>query len=76
MSPVVDLSPGSLFASLIIGAVGLTLFLYGKRQERLPQLATGMTLMVYPYFVGNVVWMCGIAVVLVVGLVVALRSGM
>jgi hypothetical protein len=76
MSPVVDLSLGSLFASLLIGSVGLVLFVYGKRQERLPQLIVGVILMVYPYFVGDVVWMSAIAVVLLVGLKLALRNGL
>jgi len=72
----VDLSLGSVFASLLIGAVGTVLFVYGKRQDRMPQLVTGAILMVYPYFVGDVMWMIGIAVALVVGLKLALRNGM
>jgi hypothetical protein len=32
--------------------------------------------MVYPYFIGDVAWMIGIAVALVVGLKLALRNGM
>ena len=71
-----DLSLGSVFASLLIGAVGTVLFVYGKRQDRMPQLVTGAILMVYPYFVGDVMWMIGIAVALVVGLKLALRNGM
>lgn len=71
-----EFSPGSLFASMIIGTIGLSVFLYGKKQQRLPQLIAGMALMGYPYFVTNVVWMCAVAGAIVVGLVVALRSGL
>lgn len=71
-----DLSLGSVMASLVIGSIGMVLFVYGKRQERLPQLVVGATLMVYPYFIGDVAWMIGIAVALVVGLKLALRNGM
>ena len=39
-----------LFVSLIPSAVGFVLFVYGKKQERWPQMAAGLLLMVYPYF--------------------------
>jgi hypothetical protein len=31
----------SLFASVVIGLVGLSIFLYGKKQRRAPQLVAG-----------------------------------
>ena len=76
MKLLVDFSAPSLFASLLIGSLGMVLFVYGKRMERLPQLVVGLILMVYPYFVGDVTWMIGIAVALLVGLKLALRNGM
>jgi hypothetical protein len=76
MTLLMDLSLGSLLASFLIGSVGLVLFVYGKRMERMPQLVAGALLMVYPYFVSDVTWMSGIAVALLVGLKLALRSGM
>jgi hypothetical protein len=42
--------PTWLLLSLLIGAVGLALFLYGKKQARWPQLVVGILFMVYPYF--------------------------
>lgn len=71
-----DLSLGSLLASFLIGSVGLVLFVYGKRMERMPQLLVGASLMAYPYFVTEVTWMTGIAVALLVVLKLALRNGM
>ncbi|MDZ4773841.1 MAG: hypothetical protein SGI72_11990 [Planctomycetota bacterium] len=71
-----DFSGPSLFASLVIGSVGLVLFVYGKRMERYPQLVVGAALMIYPYFVSNVTWMIAIAVALVVGLKFALSRGL
>ncbi len=62
-----DLSTNGLVASLLVGSVGMAFFLYGKKQARLPQLAGGVALMVFPYFVGAVGWM-----LLVAGLIVAL----
>ena len=46
--------PTWLFLSLIPGSVGLVLFVYGKKQQRWPQLAAGLALMVYPYFATQV----------------------
>jgi hypothetical protein len=71
-----DLTPGSLFASLIVGSIGFGIFLYGRKQSRLPQLLTGLALMTYPYFVASVAWMLGIAGVLLVGLTLAVRAGL
>ena len=37
--------------SLVPSGIGLFLFLYGKKQERLAHIAAGIVFMVYPYFV-------------------------
>jgi hypothetical protein len=71
-----DFSAGSLFASLIIGAIGAGLFLYGKRQQRMPQLIAGIVLSVYPYFVASVGWMVGIGAAVVAVLALAVRAGL
>jgi len=47
------LDPTLLFLSLITSGIGLVLFVYGKKQERWPQLAGGLALMIYPYFVST-----------------------
>ena len=44
------LDPTWLFLSLIPGGIGFVLFMWGKKQDRWPQLVTGLALMVYPYF--------------------------
>jgi hypothetical protein len=43
-----------LFLSLIPGGIGFVLFVYGKKQQRWPQLAAGLAMMVYPYFATTV----------------------
>jgi hypothetical protein len=63
------------FVSLAIGAAGMGFFLYGKKQSRWPQLACGILLSVYPYFVSNIWVMLGIAVVLIVAVGVLVRLG-
>lgn len=58
----------TLFAALMIGTVGFAIFVYGKKQKRVPHLVAGITLMVYPYFVGSLAPMVGIAVAVLAGL--------
>jgi len=43
-----------LLLSLIPGGVGFVLFVYGKKQQRWPQLIAGLVMMVYPYFATTV----------------------
>jgi hypothetical protein len=54
----------ALLASVLVGSVGLGLFMYGRRQRRAPHLAAGILLMVYPYFVPSVGLMIAIAAAL------------
>ena len=67
-------SPGSLVASLMVGCLGLGLFMYGRKQQRMPQFAVGITMMVYPYFVTGMVPMLSICGALLGGLWVAKRT--
>ncbi len=46
--------PTWLFLSLIPGGIGFVLFVYGRKQERWPQLVGGLIFMVYPYFTTSV----------------------
>lgn len=67
------MDPGSLAASLVVSSIGLVAFMYGKKQERLPQVICGLLLMVFPYFVPSVPLMIGIAAALLGALWLALR---
>jgi len=55
----------SLLASLLVGSIGMGLFVYGKRQRRAPHLVIGIVLMVFPYLVPGVALMFVIAAALV-----------
>lgn len=70
-----DFTPGPLFASLFISSIGAGLFIYGKKQERIPQLTAGVVLSIFPFFVTGVAWMIAIAVAIIVGLTAIVRSG-
>lgn len=52
---------GVLFSSLLIGAVGLGLLIYGKRRPEPKCLLIGIAMCVYPYFVSSLVVMWLIA---------------
>jgi hypothetical protein len=64
---------GTIIAGFIISTVGFSFFLYGKKQARIPQLLVGILLMVAPFLVRDPLWMSVSAVLLLVGLCVALR---
>jgi len=70
-----DLSAGSMFAALLMSSLGFGLFIYGKKQLRVPHLVVGVALMVYPYFVGGFAAIMGIGTALILGLWVAVHFG-
>jgi hypothetical protein len=70
-----NLDAGSLVLSLVIGCVGFVCFVYGKKQQRFPQMVAGVVLSVFPYFVSNLILMAGIAVAILVLLGLAIRLG-
>ena len=70
-----NLDPTWLFLSLIPGGIGFVLFVYGKKQQRWPQLAAGLALLIYPYFTDSVISLIGVGVAIVAGLFVAIRLG-
>jgi 4-hydroxybenzoate polyprenyltransferase len=72
---LVTLDPTWLFLSLIPGGIGFVLFVYGKKQERWPQLVAGLLFMVYPYFATTVLSLLSVGVLLGAGLWLSIRLG-
>ncbi len=70
-----SLDPAWLLVSLVISGVGLGLFLYGKKQARIPHLVVGIVLMVYTYAVSSVFWMVMIGLLLLGALWLFVRLG-
>ncbi len=68
-----DLSAGTLLASLLVSSIGLGFFLYGKKEVRFPQLVAGLVLMIYPYFVAGPLVMWSVAGLVLLTLAAALR---
>jgi hypothetical protein len=65
----------AMFLSLALGFIGMGLFIYGKKQSRLPQLIAGAVFMIYPYLVTDPTWMLLVGLAVAAGLWVALRMG-
>jgi len=58
------MNEATLLWGLLFGSIGLGFFLYGKKQRAVVPLVCGLALMVFPYFVSNVVLLVCIGVVL------------
>ena len=58
-------SGSTLFVGILAGVIGLSYFIYGKRQERIGFLAAGVGLCVYPYLIE------GLALQILIGLGIA-----
>ncbi|MBK6695224.1 MAG: amino acid transport protein [Myxococcales bacterium] len=65
----------ALLVSMLVGLVGFAIFVYGKRQSRLPHLLAGVVMMLYPYFVDSAAFSAGIAVAVGGALFAAVRLG-
>ena len=70
-----ELDPIWLLLSLIPSGAGFVLFIYGKKEERLPQLVVGLLMMVYPYLVSSVSSLIVVGLLLWGCLCYALRLG-
>ena len=70
-----NIDPTWLFLSLIPSGIGLVLFVYGKKEQRWPQLAAGLALMLYPYFATSLVALVGGGALIGIGLWSAVRLG-
>lgn len=73
--PGMDLSPGTIFSGLMLGAIGTALFIYGKKQTDLRCLAAGAALCFAPYVIGSllVLWLVSAAVI--AGLIAWIKYG-
>jgi hypothetical protein len=70
-----NLDANWLFLSLIPGGIGFVLFVYGKKQGRMPQLVAGLLLSVYPFLATTVTSLIVVGVLICVGCWFAIRAG-
>jgi hypothetical protein len=71
----VSFDPTWLFLSMIPSGIGFVLFVYGRKQQRWPQLLAGILFMIYPYFTPSLLTMLLVGVALGTGLWVAVQGG-
>jgi hypothetical protein len=71
-----DFDAGSLLSSMLVSSVGFVLFVYGRKMGRPPHILTGIVLLIFPYFVANILAMFAIAAVLCVLLWIAVQRGL
>jgi hypothetical protein len=50
---------------LLFGSIGLGFLIYGKKQRAVVPLVCGLALMLFPYFVSNVIVLVGMGVLLI-----------
>jgi hypothetical protein len=53
-----------LWVSLVFGAIGAGMFLYGKKAGRMVPLGAGLGLLIVPYFIPNVIAMTVVGLVM------------
>jgi len=71
----VDLSLSGIVTSFLVSSIGYVLFQYGRKCARMPQLVSGLALMVFPVFVPGVAWMLVTSAAILAFLWVGLRTG-
>lgn len=54
----------SLFLAVLFGSAGLGFFMYGRKQSAVVPLVCGVVLMIFPYFISNIVLLVAVGVVL------------
>jgi hypothetical protein len=69
------LDPTWLLLSLVPSGAGFVLFVYGRKQQRWPQMLAGLAFMIYPYFTESVIGLVGVGLALAGGLYWAVELG-
>jgi hypothetical protein len=70
-----NLNLNTILLGSFISLIGLALLMYGRKEGRAPHMVVGLLLIIYPYFVGNLLIEVAVAVVLVAGLSLVSRLG-
>ena len=66
----------TLLVSLFVSTVGFAIFMYGRKQSRVPQLAVGVLMMVTPYFLPSALVVGAVGGALAVLLFVLVRMNL
>ncbi|MEE4359020.1 MAG: hypothetical protein V2I97_21300 [Desulfococcaceae bacterium] len=60
------MDPGSLFAGVLFGSVGMAYMVYGKKQQNYTALLSGLGLCGLPYLISNLLFLSIISIALIV----------
>ncbi len=70
-----DIDGLGIIVSFLISGLGFVFFSYGRKMQRPPQIAGGLLLMVFPYFVSSVLGMLIIAALITAAISIAAKMG-
>lgn len=70
-----DFSIGVILAGFLVSTVGFSLFLYGKKQARIPHLVAGGLMMFVPLAIQSALWISLTGIAATAGLWFAVREG-
>ncbi len=68
------MDPGPLLSGAAISMVGLAIFLYGKKMQKIKSFGIGLAMMTFLIFVHSILWMWLIAVGCIAGLYILPRN--
>lgn len=67
MNPLNDMSTAEIAVALLVGLLGMAMFIYGKKAERPAILVAGLAMCVLPMLASGVLAQLGLAAVCVAG---------
>jgi len=59
------MTTSSIVWGLLFGSIGVGVFIYGRKQQAPVPLICGIALMVFPYFVSNIIALVAVGIALV-----------
>ena len=69
-------STEEIIVAFIVSTVGFSIYLFGKKQRRVPQYVVGMLMMASPLVVRDPLWATVTAVAMLLGMRVAIGFGL
>ena len=58
-------SESMLIWGMVFGSIGLGFFIYGKKQEKIVPLISGLALFVFPYFIADITMLMIVGTILI-----------
>lgn len=71
-----NLEPGYLLLALLVSSIGFVMFMYGRKQQRPLQVAGGLALLVFPYFIHGLLALSAVTAAVLVAVWGGVRRGL